>query len=46
MRKLRKMYQAPDLLEVGKATTLTLGSIGCADDGKQCEKLEPQTLAF
>ncbi len=36
-QKTNQPYEAPELLELGKAETLTLGGKGCGHDNDECE---------
>lgn len=38
MHLSRRQYQRPELVELGPATALTLGAIGCTNDGHCCQK--------
>jgi hypothetical protein len=38
-----RTYQQPELVELGPASALTLGAVGCDTDSKNCEKFnDPQ----
>lgn len=38
MELQKQTYQRPEVVEVGPATELTLGAVGCTNDGHCCEK--------
>lgn len=38
MNEKRRTYQRPELVELGAASALTLGSVGCTNDGHCCSK--------
>jgi hypothetical protein len=39
-----KTYQQPELVELGPASALTLGAVGCDADSKNCEKFNQTEL--
>lgn len=47
MSKARKVYQRPEVVELGAAEELTLGSLGCGIDFLGCErKVKPEVEAY
>ncbi len=42
--ELLKSYEAPELVELGEAEALTLGSSGCGHDATDCEHAEEARL--
>jgi hypothetical protein len=38
MKANRKQYQRPEVVQLGQASALTLGAIGCTNDGHCCQK--------
>jgi hypothetical protein len=41
MTTRRQMYQQPDFVELGEASTLTLGTLGCKADAWCCDYKVP-----
>jgi hypothetical protein len=41
MLRERRIYEPPDLCELGRADELTLGNFGCGNDGYSCERWYP-----
>ena len=38
MKLERKQYERPEIRALGQASKLTLGAIGCTNDGHCCQK--------
>jgi hypothetical protein len=39
-------YEAPEAIELGDASLLTLGSYGCKPDGHSCDKSDSDSFDF
>ena len=39
-------YEAPEVIELGEASLLTLGAYGCRADGSDCEKSDSDAFDF
>jgi hypothetical protein len=39
-------YEAPEAIELGEASLLTLGNYGCRTDNNECEKIDSDAFDF